>query len=987
MSVSKLTKQLKCSVCFFPDHVIIQDLKTKKTIGEGRESNGMYYFDGLQSSVACPVSASPLLIHSRLDHPSLENLKKLVPNLNSTSTLECESCQLGKHHRALYLSRVNKRVDKPFSLIHTDSWGPSRTKSKLGFQYFIIFVDDFSRMTWLYLMKDRSELFSIFCAFCAEIQNQFHTRINILRSDNAKEYFSNSISSYMQQQGILHQSSCPHTSQQNGVAERKIQHIVETARTLLIHMNVPKSFWGDAVLTACFLINRLPSSILAGKIPFSILFPRQAPFPVIPRIFGCVCFVHQNQPGTDKLDPKSLKCVFLGYSRLQKGYKCFSPSLNRCFVSADVTFFEATPYFSDTQFVSSDTDDCLPLPSVPVQMAPTNIDVPVTDHVPSELIPNNNLAPSERLSRPDLQVYTRRSHQEALPQDSRSSPPASSSTPPADDLEIPIALRKGKRSCTLHPISNVISYNSLSPSYSAFISTLSSIPLPKSISEALSHPGWKQAMEEEMSALWANNTWDLVPLPHDQTVVGCRWVFNVKVHPNGTVDRLKARLVAKGYTQVYGMDYLETFSPVAKMTSVRVVIALAATNQWPLHQLDVKNAFLHGDLEETIFMEQPPGFVAQGETDLVCRLNKSLYGLKQSPRAWFGRFSAVVVEFGLQQCGVDHSVFYGHSRAGKIILIVYVDDIVITGDDNVGIQSLKSFLQTKFQTKDLGSLRYFLGIEVARSKMGINLSQRKYVLDLLEETGLLGAKSVDSPMEPNVKLDAEKGEYLGDPSRYRRLVGKLNYLTVTRPDISFATSVVSQFMESPRTGHWDAVIRILRYLKGTPGRGLLYRNYGHIQIQGYTDADWAGSYDRRSTSGYCVFMGGNLVSWKSKKQTVVARSSAESEYRAMAYATCELVWLKHLLQELGFEHSSPMELMCDNQAATHIASNPVFHERTKHIEVDCHFVREKLQEGLIKTPYVKSEDQLADLFTKSLRGSRVNFICSKLGAYDIYAPA
>lgn len=220
------------------------------------------------------------------------------------------------------------------------------------------------------------------------------------------------------------------------------------------------------------------------------------------------------------------------------------------------------------------------------------------------------------------------------------------------------------------------------------------------------------------------------------------------------------------------------------------------------------------------------------------------------------------------------------------------------------------------------------------------------------------------------------------------MVGKLNYLTVTRPDISFAVSVVSQFLNSPCQEHWDAVIRILKYIKGAPGKGLIYENRGHTQIVGYSDADWAGSpIDRRSTSGYCVLVGGNLISWKSKKQSVVARSSAEAEYRAMALVTCELIWLKQLLKELQFEEATQMTLICDNQAALHIASNPVFHERTKHIEIDCHFVREKIESGDIITSFVKSNDQLADVFTKSLRGPRISYICNKLGAFDLYAPA
>jgi hypothetical protein len=320
--------------------------------------------------------------------------------------------------------------------------------------------------------------------------------------------------------------------------------------------------------------------------------------------------------------------------------------------------------------------------------------------------------------------------------------------------------------------------------------------------------------------------------------------------------------------------------------------------------------------------------------------------------------------------------------------VVYVDDIVITGDDSGGIARLKQFLQQQFHTKDLGKLRYFLGIEVARSRTGINLSQRKYALDLLEETGLLGSRPVDVPMDPNKKLLKDEGELFEDPGRYRRLVGKLNYLTITRPDISYAVSVVSQFLEAPRVSHWEAVTRILRYLKRAPGLGILYRPNGHLRVEGFTDADWAGSpSDRRSTTGYCTFFGGNLVTWKSKKQTVVARSSAEAEYRAMAHTATELTWLQHFLQEIGFSAPTPIPLFCDNQAALHIASNPVFHERTKHIEVDCHFVRDKILDGDISTAFVKSGDQLADVFTKALCRNQLEFICNKLGLYDIYAPA
>ncbi|RVW87999.1 Retrovirus-related Pol polyprotein from transposon RE2 [Vitis vinifera] len=613
----------------------------------------------------------------------------------------------------------------------------------------------------------------------------------------------------MSHHGILHQSSCAHTPQQNGVAERKNRHLVETARTILLHSNVPFRFWGDAVLTACYLINRMPSSVLHDQIPHSLLFPDQPLYFLPPRVFGCTCFVHILTPGQDKLSAKAMKCLFLGYSRLQKGYRCYSLETHRYFISADVTFFEDSPFFSTT----------------------------------SESLPVSEVLPIPIVSPPDAM--------------------------PLDHFRfIIVALVSLLLSLLLrHLLTHFLSLRLHLPRLCLLLMTYPLL-FGKSTHEALSHPGWRQAMVDEMAALHSNGTWDLVVLPSGKSTVGCRWVYAVKVGPDGQI------------------------------ASVRLLLSMAAMCSWPLYQLDIKNAFLHGDLAEEVYMEQPPGFVAQGESGLVCRLRRSLYGLKQSPRAWFSRFSSVVQEFGMLRSTADHSVFYHHNSLGQCIyLVVYVDDIVITGSDQDGIQKLKQHLFTHFQTKDLGKLKYFLGIEIAQSSSGVVLSQRKYALDILEETGMLDYKPVDTPMDPNVKLVPGQGEPLGDPGRYRRLVGKLNYLTITRPDISFPVSVVSQFLQSPCDSHWDAVIRILRYIKSTPGQGVLYENRGHTQVVGYTDADWAGSpTDRRSTSGYCVFIGGNLISWKSKKQDVVARSSAEAEYRAMALATCELIWLRHLLR-------------------------------------------------------------------------------------------
>jgi hypothetical protein len=342
---------------------------------------------------------------------------------------------------------------------------------------------------------------------------------------------------------------------------------------------------------------------------------------------------------------------------------------------------------------------------------------------------------------------------------------------------------------------------------------------------------------------------------------------------------------------------------------------------------------------------------------------------------------------GYCQSNADHTLFYKHNCDLVAILIVYVDDIVITGDDSKEIQNLKQYLSHEFEVKDMGFLRYFLGIEVSRGSKGIFLSQRKYILDLLRDTGMYGSRPAATPIEQNHRLSSNDGRSV-DRERYQRLVGKLIYLSHTRPDIAFAVSVVSQFMHDPKTTHLEAVNRILRYLKGCPGKGLLYIKQGNLKVECYTDADWAGSLDdRRSTSGYCTFVGGNLVSWRSKKQGVVARSTAEAEFRAMAQGLCELLWLQILLSELKLYKHKPLMLYCDNKAAIDIANNPVQHDRTKHIEIDRHFIKEKLDSGIVCLPYVSSASQVADALTKGLPEKLFSTFCSKMGLYDVFAPS
>ncbi|RVW98707.1 Copia protein [Vitis vinifera] len=1062
LSISKLAHDLQCVTKFYPNLCVFQDLKSGKMIGSAELCSGLYLlscgqFSNQVSQASCVQSQSMsesfnsmsnskvnkdseiIMLHYRLGHPSFVYLAKLFPRLfinKNPASYHCEICQFAKHTRTVY-PQIPYKPSTVFSLVHSDVWGPSRIKNISDTRWFVTFVDDHTRVTWVFLMKEKSEVGHIFQTFNRMVQNQFNSKIQVLKSDNAKEYFTSSLSTYLQNHGIIHISSCVDTPQQNGVAERKNRHLLEVARCLMFSSNVPNYFWGEAILTATYLINRMPSRVLTFQSPRQ-LFLKQFPhthaassdLPL--KVFGCTAFVHVYPQNRSKFALRANKCIFLGYSPTQKGYKCYSPTNKRFYTTMDVSFFEhvffypkshvqgesmnehqvwesfldGVPSFhsespNPSQFAPTELSTPMPPSVQPAQH--TNVPSPVTIQSPMPIQP---IAP--QLANENLQVYIRRRKRQELEHgsqstcgqyiDSNSSLPEENIgedragevlIPSIDDSTLPIALRKGVRRCTDHPIGNYVTYEGLSPSYRAFATSLDDTQVPNTIQEALKISEWKKAVQDEIDALEKNGTWTITDLPVGKRPVGCKWIFTIKYKADGSVERFKARLVARGFTQSYGIDYQETFAPVAKLNTIRILLSLAVNQDWCLQQLDIKNAFLNGDLEEEDYMEIPPGFEESLAKNQVCKLQKSLYGLKQSPRAWFDRFTKAVLKLGYKQGQADHTLFVKKSHAGKLaILIVYVDDIILSGNDMGELQNLKKYLSEEFEVKDLGNLKYFLGMEVARSRKGIVVSQRKYILDLLKETGMLGYKPIDTPMDSQKKLGIEKESTPVDRGRYQRLVGRLIYLSHTRPDIGFAVSAVSQFMHSPTEEHMEAVYRILRYLKMTPGKGLFFRKTENRDTEVYSDADWAGNIiDRRSTSGYCSFVWGNLVTWRSKKQSVVARSSAEAEYRALAQGICEGIWIKRVLSELGQTSSSPILMMCDNQAAISIAKNPVHHDRTKHVEIDRHFITEKVTSETVKLNYVPTKHQTADILTKALPRPNFEDLTCKLGLYDIYSPA
>lgn len=502
--------------------------------------------------------------------------------------------------------------------------------------------------------------------------------------------------------------------------------------------------------------------------------------------------------------------------------------------------------------------------------------------------------------------------------------------------------------------------------------------VPQTLQEALNSSKseqWAKAMKEEMDSMVENDTFILTPLPEGKHAVGGRWVYAVKENPVETI--YKARYVAKGYSQVAGIDYNETFSPTADMTSVRVLMQLTAQYNLELHQMDVKTAYLHAPIDCEIYMEQPEGFEMKSKTGekLVCKLNKSLYGLKQSGRNWNKMLHDFLIENGFVQNTADYCVYSKHSEGERIILIVWVDDLILAASHGQILKSVKEMLGVKFKIKDLGKLRHFLGIDFAQTKGEIKMNQKRYITKILERFEMTHCKPRVTPCEMKMKFDSE-GEST-DSKRYREVVGSLIYLmTSTRPDLSFVVSKLSQYLSEPKQQHWVAAKHVLRYLKGTVDQELCYRKQENLALSAYSDADWAADQnDRRSVTGYCFSLSesGPVVSWKSKKQPTVALSTCEAEYMALSATAQESLYLVHLLARMDNETNyTPVTVFEDNQGAIALSKNPVCRQRCKHIDIQYHFVRSVVGDGTIILQYCPTDRMVADIFTKPVTNIRMD---------------
>ena len=510
---------------------------------------------------------------------------------------------------------------------------------------------------------------------------------------------------------------------------------------------------------------------------------------------------------------------------------------------------------------------------------------------------------------------------------------------------------------------------------------------PKSAKEALERSDahlWKEAMDAEYKALMDNGVFKLVELPKGRQVVDNKWVFKIKQNSDGSVERYKAHLVAKGFSQQPGVDSTETFSPVTRYTSMRVLLAVANHLDLEIHQMDVQTAFLNGNLKEEIYMRQPAGYVWKGAENLVCKLEKGLYGLEQAARCWYQVLNDQVQSVGYQQCPSDPCMYAKKVGSSVVYLAVYVDDLLIASNDMEVLKMEKKLFQEKFVMHDLGEAHFIPGMKIMRDRPNrrLWLSQEKYVAEVVEKFGLKDSKPIATPQEVTSHLEKNEGEAVRI-KEYQALIGSLTYAACgTRPDIAAALGVVNQFASNPGETHWKAAKQILRYLKGTQDFGICFNGSesAEVRLNGFVDADWAGDLgSRKSQSGYVFQLCGGPISWVSKKQSVVALSTTEAEYIAASFATQELIWLRRLLKELGFPQRSVTILHEDNMGAIEVSRNPRYHGRMKHIDIRHHFLWDAVEDGILILKYCESGSQLADALTKGLARERFEKLRGQIG--------
>lgn len=952
----------------------------------------------------------------------------------------CEHCALGKMKR-LPFPTGRQRATRPLQLVHVDLCGPVSKPGPAGELYAMTLTDDFSAHPWTYFLKRKSEALSRYRQWRDEVQAYFKDNlvelelspefVQFLRSDNGGEFTSQAFEAQLAADGVKHETTAPYTPQQNGVAERMNQTLVSTATTMLIESGLPPSFWVEAMRCATELVTQRPSAATDGRSPYEVLFKRRPDASRL-RPFGCLAYkLVKKEFRAWKFGARARKCVLLGYNSGSKDYRLYDLHTRKVVSSRDVLFDEnrmagskvapaeerlAPEQWGDQLARLASTPDDPPNPSRS-EPGPSNYRRATVEEVDDEDAPPLQQQhpwpdldvppappapePAQPVPDPDPAIPAPERVDPAQPR--RSDRPRQQADPERDlhrawkahedDLARKAQARRERNEPELDA-GDIAGLAAIldelrDDGEDIFAGVANSAPqphrVPRTLREARAGPEarlWEEALQEELGALQANDVYEEVPIPDGVKPITSKPVMRIKYDADGRLERYKLRIVARGFVQREGIDYEETFAPVANLESVRVICALAAKYNLELDQMDVSTAFLNGKLDEDIYLLPPDGVDIR--PGFCWRLKRSLYGLKQAGRTWNKTFDRALLDLGFVRLNAETCLYVLRENGKLCFLVVYVDDLLLAATDRPYMDSIKRRLGALYKMRDLGAASSVLGIKIERDRANrtISLSQEQYVESVLKRFGMQDCRPVSTPMHHSAKLSAhdERDDTTipryeiasGCVVSYPQVIGSLMYAMLgTRPDLAFAVGVLGRYAAQPKRCHWEAAKRVLRYLRATASVALVYEGSDvntDMDFHGFSDADWSGDPDNsRSTSGYVFISNAAAIGWSSKQQTMVALSTTESEYIGLSNAGQHLAWLRSFFEELGHPQKGPTSLGCDNQAAIILTRDPQFRARTKHIARKYHFVRDDLvASGQAQLRYVNTHDQVADIFTKAL---------------------
>ena len=908
------------------------------------------------------------LLHRRLGHTGNDALQKLlrgelvrgISKVRVETLDNCDHCKLGKLTQKPHPATVvNNKGVYMLDLVVVDLAGPNRPQTLGGKVYDMVIVDTFSQRSFVQLLEKKSDAADALMRWIPQMELQTGKKLKRLRSDNGGEFLSGKFTDWLSLRGTVQQTTPSYSPQSNGIAERMNRTLQDKARTIMLESGLPGSLWGEILLTSCVLRNLTPTSSL----PVTPLQMWTGDKPSVEhlRVMGSKAFCQLDKVEQQgKYGAKAWMGALVGYSVNTPGYRVWDPVTHKVWDIRGPDFDE--------------------LVTAGWWKKPAATKMPVWEgEVPLNLMEGLDL-------------------EEELPGEDDPPPPANGDgsgggspsgerplsdvneteddPPEPEGVQVPRMSARENRGVPPLRLLEIMAAASEADDGGA----------PASYGEALNGPegtGWKKAFDAEVKSLNDNKVYSVVNRPVGKKVVRAKWVLRRKLLPDGKLDKLKARIVAKGFTQREGIDYEETFSPTVRFESVRLMVAAAAAEGLHTHQMDVTTAFLYASLNEEVYMELMEGMEGYGTPGKVARLWKALYGLKQASRMWNLHIDGILKQLGFTRLSGDHGVYVKWDGEKRVWLALYVDDIFLTSKDLAKIEETKKTLGSDMKVKDMGEAQYLLGIELRKRQLGMQdgdilMVQEKYVHDILKQFGMVGCKAASTPLEPGVKLSIvdspadDLGKATMEAYPYRQVIGKLMYLAVcTRPDISQAVSELSRFNTNPGLKHWESAMRVLRYLSGTTGVGLLFKKGASRDLWGYVDASHTSCPDTGKGRAAYVFMSaGGPVSWASKRVGSDSLSSCETEYMGLTLAAQEASYLGELKGEMygaiGEARGMCIELLTDSQSAKCLAENPVYHGRSKHIRAKWHFIRKRVELGLVKLVDVRTEQMGADMLTKAV---------------------